>query len=93
MKTSAYTKSDNPLIILHNGKPVNTAAMAEAIYYLVYIGDDKRYRQDKTREIEDWLIDGSFTGQETAEYLAAEWQEYDNQADDQLEAAEYEETQ
>lgn len=77
MKTSAYTNNDNPTIKLEDGKPINPAAMAEAIYYLVYIGDDKVFYQNKTREIEDWLIDGSFTGEETAEYLAAEWQEYD----------------
>lgn len=83
MKTSAFYKTGNPVIQLQDGKPINAATMAEAIYYLVYVGDDKEFRQNKTREIEDWLIDGSFTGEETAEYLAAEWHEYDSQVDDQ----------
>lgn len=55
----------------------NAGQMAEAIYSLVYTGDDKHHRLAKVSEITDWLEGGDLKGGETAEILAAEWNEYD----------------
>lgn len=57
----------------------NAGQMAEAIYSLVYTGDDKQFHRSKISEITDWLEDGSLDGGETAELLAVEWREYDDQ--------------
>ncbi len=50
---------------------------AEEIAHLVYPGNDRDLRKTKTREIEAWLADGNFFGDETPAELAGEWQEYD----------------
>jgi len=66
----------------------NAGQMAEAIYSLVYTGDDKRHRSEKVSEITDWLEDGTLEAGETAELLAEEWNEYDIDPDelDELDA-------
>ena len=56
-----------------------TSEMAAEIYDLVYTGDDKYHRASRVSEIQDWLDDGSLIGNETAEQLAQEWNEYDQE--------------
>ena len=64
---------------LHKENKMDTNKMANEIYDLVYTGDDKYHRASKTSEIQDWLDDGSLIGDETAEQLAHEWNEYDQE--------------
>ena len=49
---------------------------AEEIFHIVYPGSDKEFRKFKTREIEKWLEEGFFFGNESPAELAKEWQEY-----------------
>lgn len=49
---------------------------AEEIFNLVYPGSDKEFKKFKTREIEKWLAEGSFFGNENLAELARGWQEY-----------------
>jgi hypothetical protein len=50
--------------------------MAEEVAYLLCTGDDKDLRKTRADEIEYWLSDGNFFGDETPPELAQEWQEY-----------------
>ena len=50
--------------------------MAEEVAYLLYTSADKDYKKIKANQIEDWLADGNFFGDETPAELAREWQEY-----------------
>ncbi len=54
--------------------------MAEEVAYLLYASGDKGFKKEKTREIEDWLADGNFFGDETPAELAREWQEFDRES-------------
>lgn len=54
---------------------------AEEIFHIVYPGSDKEYRRTKTREIEKWLEEGYFFGNENPAELAKEWQEYCEDSD------------
>jgi len=49
---------------------------AEEIFHIVYPGSDKEFKKSKTREIENWLEEGYFFGNENPAELAKEWQEY-----------------
>jgi hypothetical protein len=49
---------------------------AEKIFNIVYPGSDKEFKRIKTREIEKWLEEGSFFGNENPVELAKGWQEY-----------------
>ena len=52
--------------------------LAQAVYSEVFSTlDDKRLRERKTAEIEDWLDDGYLGDNPSAATLAAEWREYD----------------
>jgi len=53
--------------------------MAEAVCHLVYSGNDKDFRNKKTREIDNWLADGNFFGGETPAELAEEWLEFNQE--------------
>ena len=50
--------------------------MAEEVAYLLYAGDDKDLRKTRADEIEYWMSDGNFFGDETPVELAREWQEF-----------------
>ena len=50
--------------------------MAEEVTYILYTAEDKDFKKAKAKEIEDWLADGNFFGDETLDELAREWQEY-----------------
>jgi len=49
---------------------------AEKIFHIVYPASDKEFKKSKTREIENWLEEGYFFGNENPAELAKEWQEY-----------------
>jgi len=49
---------------------------ADEICNIVYPGSDKEFKKARTREIEQWLIEGYFFGNENPAELAKEWQEY-----------------
>jgi len=49
---------------------------AEEIYHLVYSGKDRDFKNARLREIESWLAEGSFLGNENPLELAAAWREY-----------------
>ena len=49
---------------------------AEEIFNLVYPGSDKDFKRTKVKEIENWLAEGYFFGNENPVELAREWQEY-----------------
>ncbi|BBB48895.1 hypothetical protein [Pelolinea submarina] len=49
---------------------------AEEIFNLVYPGSDKEFKKTKVKEIENWLAEGYFFGNENPVELAREWQEY-----------------
>ena len=53
--------------------------IAEAVCHLVYSGSEKEYRKTKTREIDAWLADGNFFGDETPAELAGEWLEFNQE--------------
>jgi hypothetical protein len=56
--------------------------IAEAVCHLVYSGNDKEFRKVKTREIDVWLADGNFFGNESPAELAEEWLQFDRKEDD-----------
>ena len=49
---------------------------AEEICSILYSGRDKKFKRSKTSEIERWLADGYFFGNENPVELAREWQIY-----------------
>jgi len=49
---------------------------AEEICSIVYPGSDKEIKRARTREIERWLAEGYFFGNENPAELAREWQIY-----------------
>ena len=52
--------------------------LAQAVYSEVFgTLDDKRLREHKTTEIEDWLDTGYLIDSPTVAMLADEWREYD----------------
>jgi len=51
--------------------------ISEEIYHLVYSKDDKDIRKEKIEEIEQWLSEMGFLGNETPIELAREWREHD----------------
>ncbi len=58
-----------------------TKNAAEEIFHIVYPGSDKDFKKNKTREIEQWLVEGSFFGNENPAELAKAWQEYCKDSD------------
>jgi len=52
--------------------------IAEEIYDMSYVGDDKKFRISKVQEIEDWLSDGYVEEGATIEQLYLAWEEYSN---------------
>ena len=54
---------------------------AEEICNIVYPGSDKEFKKARTREIENWLIEGYFFGNENLAELAKEWKEYIQNSD------------
>jgi hypothetical protein len=54
---------------------------AEEICNIVYSGSDKEFKRTKTREIERWLAEGYFFGNEDPAELAKEWKEYKENSD------------
>jgi len=51
-------------------------AIAEQVYHLVYSGQEQAAKNQKIREIEDWLAGQDFLISESPLELAREWQEY-----------------
>ena len=54
---------------------------AEEICNIVYPGSDKEFKKARMREIEKWLNEGYFFGNENPAELAKEWQEYNENLD------------
>lgn len=54
---------------------------ADAICNIVYPGSDKAFKLAKTREIEHWLSEGNFFGNENPAELAQAWQSYEEETD------------
>ncbi len=54
---------------------------AEEICNIVYPGCDREFKKARLREIENWLMEGYFFGNENPAELAKEWQDYNNNSD------------
>jgi len=54
---------------------------AEQICNICYPGSDKEFKKTKTREIEHWLAEGYFFGNENPAELAREWQVFSENFD------------
>ena len=50
--------------------------IAEEIFHLVYSKEDKYYRQEKIEEIDRWMAEMGYLGNETPTELAREWKEF-----------------
>lgn len=68
-------KKSNTMPKLHNFR----REIAEEIYRLVYTKEDKSIRKAKIEEIENWMAEMGYLGNETPAELAREWQENTNQ--------------
>lgn len=54
---------------------------AEEICNIVYSGSDKEFKRAKIREIERWLSEGNFFGNENPAELAREWRSYEEKTE------------
>lgn len=61
----------NEIPRLHNVR----RKIAEEIFHLVYSKKDKNFRKTKIEEIDLWMAEMGFLGNETPTELAREWQE------------------
>jgi hypothetical protein len=67
----AKRQTSNSIPRLHNLR----RKIAEEIFFLVYTKEDKNFRKAKIEEIESWIAEMGYLGNETPSELAREWQE------------------
>lgn len=65
---------------------MNLEELTNQIYSAIYGDiDSKSHRSQKKQEFFDWLTDGDLSDKPSLETLIAEWQEYDQEAEDDAE--------